>query len=280
MNTEVGAQTILGIRQFHGCGNGRAFTLVEVLVVSGIVSLLAAIVMPAGQQAARHARAVACQSRLRQWGLGFSLFLDEREDAIINPSTDVWEPFWGRYCDRPKGLLLCPMATRHESNPNDPLAAYRETIEASLGSRLTAWRIPFPTPATVEPGTLFGSYGQNSGGFPFLDPRINKSCRFDRSNIPVLLDCMSLYSWAQTSDEPPAFEDQVTIPGDIKRWCMDRHAGGINSLFLDWSVRKVRLKELWTLKWSPWFDTRGPWTAAGGVQPEDWPAWMRAFKDY
>ncbi len=50
MNTEVGAQTILGIRQFHGCGNGRAFTLVEVLVVSGIVSLLAAIVMPAGQR--------------------------------------------------------------------------------------------------------------------------------------------------------------------------------------------------------------------------------------
>ncbi len=52
-------------------------------------------------------------------------------------------------------------------------------------------------------------------------------------------------------------------------------------LFRDWSVRKVGLKELWTLKWDDRrFDTNGPWTMAGGVQPEDWPAWMRGFKDY
>ena len=27
-------------------------------------------------------------------------------------------------------------------------------------------------------------------------------------------------------------------------------------------------------------DTRNRWTRAGGVQPEDWPEWMRRFKDY
>ena len=62
--------------------------------------------------------------------------------------------------------------------------------------------------------------------------------------------------------------------------CIDRHQGGINAAFLDWSVRKVGLKELWTLKWSRTFDTAGPWTKAGGVEPEDWPQWMRKFKDY
>ena len=51
-------------------------------------------------------------------------------------------------------------------------------------------------------------------------------------------------------------------------------------LFMDWSVRKVGLKELWTLKWNRNFDTAGPWTKAGGVKPEDWPEWMRRFKDY
>lgn len=51
-------------------------------------------------------------------------------------------------------------------------------------------------------------------------------------------------------------------------------------LFLDWSVRKVALKEPWTLKWYPQYDTAGPWTKAGGVQPSDWPEWMRKFKDY
>ena len=29
-----------------------------------------------------------------------------------------------------------------------------------------------------------------------------------------------------------------------------------------------------------YIDTAGPWTMAGGVQPEDWPQWMRGFKDY
>jgi hypothetical protein len=28
------------------------------------------------------------------------------------------------------------------------------------------------------------------------------------------------------------------------------------------------------------FDTANKWTRAGGVQPEDWPEWMRRFKDY
>jgi hypothetical protein len=51
-------------------------------------------------------------------------------------------------------------------------------------------------------------------------------------------------------------------------------------LFMDWGVRKVCLKELWTLKWNRVFDTAGPWTKTGGVQPNDWPEWMRKVRDY
>ena len=60
---------------------------------------------------------------------------------------------------------------------------------------------------------------------------------------------------------------------------MNRHNGGINSLFMDWSVRKVNLKQLWGLKWHRGYDTTGPWTRAGGVRPEDWPKWMRRFRN-
>jgi hypothetical protein len=45
-------------------------------------------------------------------------------------------------------------------------------------------------------------------------------------------------------------------------------------------VRKVGLKELWTLGWWREFDAAEPWTKAGGVMPEVWPKWMRNFKDY
>ncbi len=51
--------------------------------------------------------------------------------------------------------------------------------------------------------------------------------------------------------------------------CVNRHSGQIRTLFLDWSVRPVGLKEIWTFKWSSFFDTAGRWTKAGGVRPED-----------
>ena len=51
-------------------------------------------------------------------------------------------------------------------------------------------------------------------------------------------------------------------------------------LFMDFSVRKVGLKELWTFQWHRLSDTAGPWTKAGGALPSDWPKWMRGFKDY
>jgi prepilin-type processing-associated H-X9-DG protein len=79
---------------------------------------------------------------------------------------------------------------------------------------------------------------------------------------------------------PPPYEGAHGHRYSFGTECLNRHDGTVNCLFWDWSVRKVGLKELWTLKWCPAWDTAGPWTKAGGVQPEDWPPWMRQFKDY
>jgi hypothetical protein len=49
---------------------------------------------------------------------------------------------------------------------------------------------------------------------------------------------------------------------------------------LDWSVRKVGLKELWKFRWHRKYNINGPWTAGGGGRPSDWPEWMRNFKEY
>ena len=62
--------------------------------------------------------------------------------------------------------------------------------------------------------------------------------------------------------------------------CINRHDGYVNYLFMDWSVRRVGLKELWKLKWHRKFNTDGAWTLAGGCDPTNWPDWMRRFTDY
>jgi prepilin-type processing-associated H-X9-DG protein len=66
----------------------------------------------------------------------------------------------------------------------------------------------------------------------------------------------------------------------MRIFCIDRHDGTVNVLFMDWTTRKVGLKELWTLKWHRTFDVTGPWTMAGMARSADWPEWMRRYKDY
>jgi hypothetical protein len=104
------------------------------------------------------------------------------------------------------------------------------------------------------------------------------------SRIPLFADCAWYGGGPFHVDDPPAYPDDRSGPhwslNNMKRFCLDRHNGTINSVFLDISVRKIGLKELWTLKWHRNYFTAGFWTKAGFSDPEDWPQWMRKFKDY
>jgi prepilin-type N-terminal cleavage/methylation domain-containing protein len=52
----------------------RAFTLVELLVVIAIIALLVSILMPAMARVKKQARAVMCQTNLRQWRICFQMY--------------------------------------------------------------------------------------------------------------------------------------------------------------------------------------------------------------
>lgn len=207
-----------------------------------------------------------------------------------------------------RNIILCPMATKAPGRPSGGMvgatffgSARGGVLEARFGSTFTTWEIFRPAPV------FRGSYGYNEWVFQGLSqfPRktrggiieLDISSLRGRTAFPVLLDARMPSARPTNIGEPthdiggravvmdiggpPITEDwDYVLPFSPGSFCMNRHGGYVNGLFLDWSVRKVGLKELWTLPWSYEFDTGGRWTKAGGVQPGDWPKWMRKFKDY
>ncbi|HUV62790.1 MAG TPA: prepilin-type N-terminal cleavage/methylation domain-containing protein, partial [Sedimentisphaerales bacterium] len=68
----------------------RGFTLIELLVVIAIIALLMAILMPALQRVKGQAQAIACQARLKEWGLLFKLYTDDNNGYFNRREDAVW----------------------------------------------------------------------------------------------------------------------------------------------------------------------------------------------
>jgi len=246
----------------------KGFTLIELLVVIAIIALLMSILMPTLQRAKKSARSIACQASLRQWGLVMKLYADDNDGYFIKGGTGCdWfstlKPWYSQ-----QEMTYCPEAKR----PAMPAGTEPGGVANWFGSTYMSWSYSGHYGSYGINMWVFNEYGEGNNGWgkpkkwKWRTPYVKGA-----DNIPIFADATWGGTHPEEFDEPPLFEGDQNA-SFMGRFCIDRHNGGINGVFCDFSTRKIGLKELWRLKWHRNYNTRAP----GPV----WPEWMRSLKDY
>ncbi|MHC4621696.1 MAG: hypothetical protein ACYTEQ_28475 [Planctomycetota bacterium] len=195
-------------------------------------------------------------------------YADDRDGFFgTSGSDDEWLVYWPltaiSYYRNPK-LMFCPEATKpYLEGGRPPFGAWTREMDM-VPPPVGSYGINFWVSAAPPGGREVEDFWQT--------PYVSQA-----ASVPLMLDCYWSDVLPYPQDEPAPFEDAWDWwPPNINEMrlvCINRHNGGINGVFMDFSARKVGLKELWLLKW------HRQWPEGRDHLPV-WPEWMQNFTDY
>ncbi len=241
----------------HAPRSSMGFTLIELLVVIGIISILLSILLPALSGARKSGRAIKCEANLRTMGQAMQMYANAYEDVVpLGESAQVdgsmhfaaallpslgegsmnlagpyqdpsFEPEFLRILGK-MGSLQCP---------DFP------TAEQNLDFVVNAFLQPYPfgdDPGQAGPGPTSQGAGNN-------DRRLFASLtRSDQatSRIIYATEAHALMPTG-TVQLHDLFVSSQLPQGAFPRIATDlRHPGGINSLFFDTHVERMRKERM------------------------------------
>ena len=278
-----------------------AFTLIELLIVIAIIAVLITILAPALQTAREQARASICLSNVKQWGMITRYYCDDNKDRLYQSvggaDLNFRDAYWLHASlpyYRDKSIRKCPSVRPDPDNlkegSSENLDDYGLTKEhwGPLGSSVrNDWWDDFAEGSyginewCAAPPAPGNNTSYNTSTTYWWAPKNlawKKSSPQSADQIPLFLDCIYVGGFPEDGNLPPMKPDQFDgfngwYYNAMKIFCIDRHRGGINGVFLDASARKIGLKELWSLKWHPEYNISNNWTQAD----TPWPDWLQSY---
>jgi prepilin-type N-terminal cleavage/methylation domain-containing protein len=210
----------------------RAFTLIELLVVIAIIAILAALLLPALARAKERARATACLSNLKQWGLAMTMWADENEEQVPEEGNTIRpinhpENAEGWYNVIPTQISIPTLLSLYTgASPSPPLPSSK-----------TIFSCPSAPPPSFKPGVgkAYFMYGMNGRLCINRDTRANLNIP-NTKTTGILKPADTVFVAEANGNSGSAGAAQSNVTG---QYAIGRHTGRGELAMCDGSARLV-----------------------------------------
>jgi prepilin-type N-terminal cleavage/methylation domain-containing protein len=230
----------------------RGFTLVELLVVIGILTVLLALLIPAIQRATYQAKLTTCQARLRQISMAFQVYAQNNNDYMpdlttpTNGGVNLWDQsvtlysIFIRDLKFPAIMMFCPLS---REDMTDPIHGFwGQTVAGGYYRFGYCFWVPYKTIYGTIPPTPNDGQGYTINGTDRIAGPIKTTDLAGCLN-PVATDIVFTYGGAPTpNNQTNLYRSPASVTGLYE---YSQHLGpmgtldSINAVWLDGHAERI-----------------------------------------
>jgi prepilin-type N-terminal cleavage/methylation domain-containing protein/prepilin-type processing-associated H-X9-DG protein len=213
-----------------------AFTIIELLVVVGVIGILAGMLLPALAKARSSSRSVACINNERQWGMCFDMYSQDHDGYLLDLrhwQSVHWKDSIGNITTNPYASYL----GGGKPGPRLHLMRLCPTVAASMSAKDIHYARVYNYSMSL-PNVLI------NGAYQPLPAAVDGSLSFGLKSVPKPAEFLLMIDTdGSVADSSRYIVTQGTLASRVAG-IQDRHSHGMNALFADYHAEWISYSKI------------------------------------